>query len=127
MKKLITGHRLFKLVNYDIEWIKFALEEALSDPEIPTSFGYSGMASGVDLWFCQICLALGIPYEACVPFEDQQFEMEEDERQIRSELIRKANKLSYVRNRYMVEKAQPQSQERRLCSGRGLIRIRAVK
>ena len=106
MKKLITGHRLFKLVNYDIEWIKFALEEALSDPEIPTSFGYSGMASGVDLWFCQICLALGIPYEACVPFEDQQFEMEEDERQIRSELIRKANKLSYVRNRYMVEKAQ---------------------
>lgn len=106
MKTLITGHRLFKLTQYDTDWIRLAVAEVLSDPEAPVSYGYSGMASGVDLWFCRSCLDLGIPYEACIPFEDQRLEMEADERADREALISAASKVSHVRNRYMVEKAQ---------------------
>lgn len=106
MKTLITGHRLFKLASYDTDWIRLAIDEVLSDSEVPVSYAYSGMASGVDLWFCQSCLDLSIPYEACIPFEDQKLEMEADERALRERLIGSASKTSHVRNRYMVEKAQ---------------------
>ncbi len=106
MKTLVTGHRLFKLASYDLDWIKLAVAEALSDTEVPTYYGYSGMASGVDLWFCKACIELGIPFEACIPFEDQKLEMDHQEQALREQLIAAANKTSYVRNRYMVEKAQ---------------------
>ena len=106
MKTLVTGHRLFKLESYDTDWIKLAIEEILSDRENPVSYGMSGMASGVDLWFCQACIACAIPYEACIPFEDQRFEMEIHETELRDDLIASAAQVSHVRNRYMVEKAQ---------------------
>lgn len=106
MKTLITGHRLFKLEAYDTDWIKLAISEVLSDKMAPVSYAYSGMASGVDLWFCQSCIALNIPYEACIPFEEQSLEMDEEERQLRDYLIAASNRISHVRNRYMVEKAQ---------------------
>ena len=106
MKTLITGHRLFKLEAYDIEWIKLAISEVLSDRDAPVSYGYSGMASGVDLWFCQACITLNVPYEACVPFEEQSLEMDHEESVLRDYLISAANKISYGRNRYMVEKSQ---------------------
>ena len=53
MRTLVTGHRLFKLEAYDLDWIRLAIAETLADPEAPTSYGYAGMASGVDLWFCE--------------------------------------------------------------------------
>lgn len=106
MKTLVTGHRLFKLAAYDLDWIRLALAETLVDPDLPTSYGYAGMASGVDLWFCQACLDLGIPYEACIPFEDQRNEMGSDEAALRDHLTAAATKVSHVRNRYMVERAQ---------------------
>lgn len=106
MKTLVTGHRLFKLAAYDLAWIREALLEALTDDAMPTSYGYAGMASGVDLWFCRICLDLRIPYEACIPFEDQRLEMEADEAAERDLLIAGASKVSHVRNRHMVERAQ---------------------
>lgn len=106
MKTLVTGHRLFKLQNYDTDWIRLAIAETLVDPDKPTSYAYAGMASGVDLWFCRACLDLGIPYEACIPFEDQRLEMAEDERLLRDRLIASAANVSHVRNRNMVERAQ---------------------
>jgi hypothetical protein len=54
MKYTISGHRLHKLQAYDIEWIKAALDNLILDlSKTQHIIGYSGMASGVDLWFCE--------------------------------------------------------------------------
>ena len=77
MQTLITGHRLHKLLSYDIEWIKLALREALDSTFLEyTTYGLSGMASGVDLWFCKELKDMHIPYAACIPFEGQESTMD---------------------------------------------------
>jgi len=103
MRCLITGHRFFKLEQYSIDWIKFAIKESLAD--LCPSYGLSGMASGVDLWFCQICSELKIPYAACIPFEDQQDLVEEFEKEERLNLIDQASKIWRIRNSAMLEKS----------------------
>jgi uncharacterized phage-like protein YoqJ len=103
MRCLITGHRYFKLKSYDIEWIKLAIGQALL--ELNPSYALSGMASGVDLWFCQSCLELGIPYSACIPFEEQKDLVEEFEKEERGFLIDKASDVISMRNSAMVEKS----------------------
>ena len=103
MKLLVTGHRLFKLAAYDVAWIKSAVEDTLLANLDVVSYGFAGMASGVDLWFCQACLALGIPYAACVPFEAQRDEMGPEEATLRDELLAAAAEVRHVRNRVMVE------------------------
>jgi uncharacterized phage-like protein YoqJ len=102
MKTLISGHRLFKLKSYNTEWIKEAIEKSMLD--LPISIGLSGMASGVDLWFCQSCLKNNIPYMACVPFEGQEYTLEKSEREIRGTLIDSACELKSMRNSQMIEK-----------------------
>lgn len=104
MKVLITGHRLFKLQCYDIEWIKGAIEEAICY-NIGVSHGLSGMASGVDLWFCDACIKWNIPYTACPPFEGQQYTMSENEANHRDFLLGKAVNVRFQRNSAMLEQA----------------------
>lgn len=104
MKVLVTGHRLFKLAAYDRAWIRSAIEETLPAEPGAVTYGYAEMASGVDLWFCAACLALGIPYAACVPFEAQRDEMGPDERADRDALLTSAAEVLHVRNRVMVER-----------------------
>lgn len=104
MKLAVTGHRLFKLASYDVAWIKWAIEDALVAHSHMVSYGYAGMASGVDLWFCEACVALGIPFAACIPFEAQRDAMEADETVARDVLIAKAAETLFVRNRVMVER-----------------------
>lgn len=105
MKTLITGHRLFKLQEYSIDYIKLAIEICVDDifQEFGYFQGYSGMASGVDLWFCDYCLEKKHPYYACIPFEDQKYEMEEDESKHRDELIENASNVLSIRNSRMLE------------------------
>jgi hypothetical protein len=82
MKILISGHRLHELVGYDLNWIEEAIE--LSIFEFPNmSLGLSGMAGGIDLRFCKICIKLEIPYIACPPFEEQEETLPEDEKPLR--------------------------------------------
>lgn len=102
---MITGHRLFKLETYDTEWIKRVIEdELLNLIEIPLHVkGLSGMASGVDLWFCDACYELGLRWEACIPFEGQELTMDEETREHRKTLINEAEKVHYVKNNKMVE------------------------
>lgn len=109
MKVLITGHRLFKLQNYsyDTIWIQRALSDVvieLKDLGVLT-YGYSGMASGVDLWFCRELFVSGIPYAACVPFEEQSETMDKIEQDTRDTLLKHAATHLKVKNSYMVEKA----------------------
>lgn len=104
MKFLITGHRIEKLSNYNTEWIKQSINNIINN-EMPTiSLAYSGMASGVDLWFCESCLNAKIPYYACVPFEGQELKMSKEDEQLRSELLKSAAQILKVRNSYMIEK-----------------------
>lgn len=63
------------------------------------------MASGVDLWFCESCLRLGIPYIACVPFEGQEDSMEQSDAYHRESLLRAAQSVMQVKNSWMVEHA----------------------
>lgn len=105
MKILITGHRKFKLETYDIEWIKLALQETIYDlkKEYGGFLGLSGMASGVDLWFCNECEQQDISFIACIPFEEQAATMSEDDADNRKKLIDAAGKVMYVKNSWMVE------------------------
>ena len=106
MKTLITGHRLHKLQQYDIAWIQNAILESLENTFlVSTSYGLSGMASGVDLWFCDACTLLNIPYAACIPFDSQSETMDEESKTERDYLIKNAADVLKIRNSQMVEKA----------------------
>lgn len=107
MKFMITGHRREKLGSYDIDWIRGQIETAIMYlMERGYSYGLSGMASGVDLWFCEVCGELGIPYEACLPFEGQENYMGGEDQLLREQLISLSVRVSKVRNHYMVERAR---------------------
>lgn len=106
MNVLISGHRIQKLNLYSIDWIKTAIEIALLDLKEKNGFiqGYSGMASGVDLWFCDICYKLAINYTACIPFEEQGSTMSAEDSAHRSLLIDRASNRLLIKNSLMVEK-----------------------
>jgi uncharacterized phage-like protein YoqJ len=104
MKVLITGHRLFKLSSYDLDWIKEAVELAIvSFPGI--AVGLSGMASGVDLWFCQSCHKHNIPYIACPPFEEQVETIPFSEKELREWCLTQASDVWKIRNSQMVARS----------------------
>jgi uncharacterized phage-like protein YoqJ len=103
MKIMISGHRIEKLINYDHEWIKTAIYCCISVNKYG-SIGYSGMASGVDLWFCECCQSLSIPYIACIPFIEQSTKMSKKDSERRQQLIDKAKGLLYIRNSEMIER-----------------------
>lgn len=107
MKTLVTGHRLHKLQQYDIIWLRHtAIITALKDTFLKnTTYGLSGMASGVDLWFCEELLYQKIPYCACIPFEEQSDTMDEASQKDRDFLIEHASKVLTCKNSIMVEKA----------------------
>lgn len=106
MKTLVTGHRLFKLECYDIDWIKWAIEEALLSTFLSsTTYGLSGMASGVDLWFCQTCTELKIPFAACIPFEGQENCMEAAEKIARQKLLTLSAAVHYIKNSAMLARS----------------------
>lgn len=105
MRIVITGHRLEKLRNYDIPWIQSAIDKTLIEIHNTQSnlLAYSGMAGGVDLYFCKSCMLIGIPFIACIPFEDQESTMEENERLLRKQLLASAKEIKQVKNSWMVE------------------------
>ena len=104
MRLIVTGHREHKLIenNYDLDWIKDSIEQILIDLIEYKPLCYSGMASGVDLYFCSFCKDLDIPYIACIPFEEQADSMSGLLRCVREELISGAKEIKYVKNSWMV-------------------------
>ncbi len=106
MNVLITGHRIQKLEAYDHAWMRRAIEDVLIELKAENYVGgLSGMASGVDLWFCETCLTLEIPYTACIPFEGQEETMSTKDGARRHALIEKASAEMHIRNSAMVERA----------------------
>lgn len=105
MKVMVSGHRKEKLTTYSEEWIILAIDTVVNQlyQEWGMSCGLSGMASGVDLWFCEACIRAGVPYIAYIPFEGQELLMSEADAGLRDQLIKKAIKTKHVRNHAMVE------------------------
>lgn len=105
MKLMISGHRPHKLQLYNAEWIKFAIESTVEElkQERGLALALSGMANGVDLWFCEICQRQNIPYIACVPFDEQGEDYSFEDYESRHNAIKQAKNTLKVRNRYMVE------------------------
>ena len=107
MRVLVTGHRLFKLEQYDIEWIQFALGDVIFDLKQTgiLSYGLAGMASGVDLWYCHYLYNHRIPYAAYIPFDEQADTMSASERLERQSLLNSAACRISAKNSLMVEHA----------------------
>jgi uncharacterized phage-like protein YoqJ len=105
MRVIITGHREEKLQTYELDWIKESINSILKklNYENGISIAYSGMASGVDLWFCESCIANSIPFIACIPFEDQEDYMSEESRLLRKSLLLEAKEKKLVKNSWMVQ------------------------
>lgn len=105
MKLMVTGHRIEKLANYDQKWIQNTISDEVlfMHLEYGASIGISGMASGVDLWFCDTFLDMKLPFYAYTPFDDQPRFMTEEWAAKRAELIGKASEVVCVRNSRMVE------------------------
>jgi uncharacterized phage-like protein YoqJ len=107
MRVIITGHREEKLETYDKVWINSSIHTELSKlrDRFGISLAYSGMASGVDLMFCDACLVLDIPYVSCIPFEEQSEKMNEKSKLDREHYIKNASSVMNVKNSWMVEHA----------------------
>jgi uncharacterized phage-like protein YoqJ len=90
-----------------MDWIRYVgIIAALSDTFLRnTTYGLSGMASGVDLWFCEELIYRKIPYTACIPFDGQEDTMDEGSKKDREFLIESASKILKCKNSAMVEKA----------------------
>jgi uncharacterized phage-like protein YoqJ len=105
MNLIVTGHRDHKLETYDKVWIKGALDETITTLRdvYGASLAYSGMASGVDLMFCESCQFYGIPFIACVPFDGQELTMTDEDRRFRNDLLKIVKEVKHVKNSWMVE------------------------
>lgn len=107
MRLIVTGHRDEKLATYDHHWIRseiaFLVGKLVNKQGV--RLAYSGMASGVDLWFCRACQVHQLPFIACVPFEEQPLTMDEEARHARETYLKSAVDILHVRNSWMVEHA----------------------
>lgn len=70
----VTGHRPDKLGGYKVpnemyDLVVAGLVQAFE--EFKPAYVLTGMALGVDQWAAEICLNMGIPFVAAVPFDDQ--------------------------------------------------------
>lgn len=107
MRLIVTGHREEKLTNYDQNWISTRIASLVSTlkRDHGVSLAYSGMASGIDLWFCKACQIHELPYIACVPFDEQGDLMTEESRLVRDTYLKSAASIMKVKNSWMVEHA----------------------
>jgi uncharacterized phage-like protein YoqJ len=100
MKRVcITGHRPPKIGGYDPDnelrcWVRESLRTVMD--EIRPSYAYSGMALGADLDFVEICLDMGIPFTAVLPFEGQERKWPEETQLYYWRLVHKAQSFLYV-------------------------------
>lgn len=71
----IAGHRPEKLGGYVenvgwVAWVKAQMRDYLQ--RVRPLYVISGMAVGVDQWAVEVCIELGIPFIAAIPFPGQE-------------------------------------------------------
>lgn len=94
-----TGHRPSpKLGGYQPNPIQAAVIQAIREKliELRPSAVISGMALGVDQWATQVCIDLGIPFTAAVPFKGQEAVWPRESQQVWRDLLSRAAKVIYV-------------------------------
>lgn len=94
-----SGHRPDKLGGYKIPNPVFRsvcekIEIALQD--IKPNKAISGMALGVDQWAASICIKLGIPFVAAVPFKSQESKWPKESQKIYNLILSKASEVVIV-------------------------------
>lgn len=102
----VTGHRPHKFAFRD--WSGYdatnplcvRIQDTLRSTlvELDATRGISGMAIGVDQWFVEACIALGIPFTAAVPFLGQDDRWPAPARNRYQTLLAKAERVVYVCN-----------------------------
>lgn len=113
-----TGHRPQKLGGFALDNpMRLAIQEALAKKltELKVKSAISGMALGVDQWAVEVCIALGIPFTAAVPFKGQESVWQPDQKYRYAQLLAKAQEivvvsdepyrpaLMQIRNEWMVD------------------------
>jgi len=121
MSVAFTGHRPNKLGGYHTpnpkyRWVCWCIEEELLT--LKPDFAISGMALGVDQWAAKICVQLGIPFLAAVPFRGQESQWPAQSQKEYRALLAKAFEVVIVcpgeyspakmqkRNEWMVDKCE---------------------
>lgn len=104
-----TGHRPDKLGGYGPSRLQALVKRALRQAlfELSPSLCVTGMALGVDQWAAEICLELGIPFVAAVPFVGQESAWPRESQLHYAELLRQACHIEVVSpGAYAPEKMQ---------------------
>ncbi len=93
-----TGHRPVKLGGYGPSLIQNRVRAAIADElvRIKPSSAISGMALGVDQWAAEICIDLGIPFVAAVPFVGQESKWPEESQRHYQLLLQRAYNIHVV-------------------------------
>lgn len=89
-----SGHRPDKLGGYKLPnptYIKVCKKIEAALIEIKPEKCISGMALGIDQWSASICIKLGIPFIAAIPFLGQEGVWPEESKRIYKILLSKAN------------------------------------
>lgn len=98
-----TGHRPEKLGGYGaVNTVRDVLKESLSKRLLDLRAEHSdlrcisGMALGFDQWAVEVCIDLGIPFEAAIPFQGQESCWPEASQAHYRELLKKAATVTVV-------------------------------
>lgn len=93
-----TGHRPDKLGGYGDTPLRRAVTAALRQRlvELRPAVAISGMALGVDQWAAQLCIDLGIPWDAYVPFVGQESKWPPDSQRTYRGLLERARQTVVV-------------------------------
>jgi len=118
MTAVFTGHRPHKLGGFDLpnSTYDFVYDSVLKIlMERQPDRAISGMALGFDQWAAQVCVDLGVPFVAAVPFKGFEARWPEESQSRFKELLSKAYHVAYVcdgpykpwfmqeRNKWMVD------------------------
>lgn len=98
---MVTGHRPHKLPPNSEEVIKVILSAKIQQTLLvhPNLNLISGMAIGVDTWFTEIGLKMGIPTHAVIPFKEQASRWSFEEQKHYSKLLKCVKSVTVVSNR----------------------------
>jgi uncharacterized phage-like protein YoqJ len=93
-----TGHRPKKFSGYKPcpthDWVRARVREKLI--ELKPTEAISGMALGFDQWSAEVCIELGIPFVAAIPFVGQELEWPWYSQQHYLTLLKKAARVHVV-------------------------------
>ena len=99
MKASVTGHRPEKIGGYNpMNEVRVALRKAMRTKliELAPEEAVSGMALGIDQDFVSVCIDLGIPFVAAVPFLGQESEWPLESQRIYFQLLDRAIRIETI-------------------------------